>query len=488
MLEPHFLIKIIRSHYIIALYLLFTLLWLPFFTLPFSHDESVFIFIGRGITQGQVLYKDLFDNKGPFLYLVYAALWGLFGLSEVYYRVVFYFFVIISAILLRKISKELFPSLNPRITEISYLLLMSIPTSIPFAISETLVNLLIISAATLILEYKKRQSSLYLVASGFLFSLCILTNFLSVFSLPFVLWLLLEVSKANQKEKSLYGTSPHTLTIFFLSAIIPHLIFSFYLLTSQSLAAFMEVISVFAPAFYIKFANLPYLLIFLTFFLPFIRQNERNAVACAFSLTLSYIPSLNVTPTLTSHYSIFYFPFLSLLIPLTYKNFKILHPTIQVLVIMYLLNIYLNPFIDNNLKVSYLYDNDAYSKERTLAYKELYSNFSKNISGKDIAVFSYDISPYLYLNSTPKIRYPYFIYLFSYTKINYTIEAEYSKRMSESPFEYIIIGQDLYGVSEVPQSVMEHLKNNYTLLYSKEFSPERLSHLGSSKLLLYKRN
>lgn len=53
----------------------FLTLWEPF-TSPFNpcywNDSSIFSLIGRGMSQGLVPYKDLFDHKGPLLFAYYA--------------------------------------------------------------------------------------------------------------------------------------------------------------------------------------------------------------------------------------------------------------------------------------------------------------------------------------------------------------------------------------------------------------------------------
>ena len=44
----------------------------PIYVLNDWYDANVYYTMGRGLVNGAVLYKDLFDHKGPFLYLIYA--------------------------------------------------------------------------------------------------------------------------------------------------------------------------------------------------------------------------------------------------------------------------------------------------------------------------------------------------------------------------------------------------------------------------------
>ena len=47
--------------------------------IPFERDEGVFAYIGRAMWSGERLYTDLYDNKLPGLYLVYALFTRAFG-------------------------------------------------------------------------------------------------------------------------------------------------------------------------------------------------------------------------------------------------------------------------------------------------------------------------------------------------------------------------------------------------------------------------
>ena len=55
------------------------LLYLPFLNEPFERDEGVYATIARGLLEGQVPYRDLFDHKPPLIYGWYALSFLLFG-------------------------------------------------------------------------------------------------------------------------------------------------------------------------------------------------------------------------------------------------------------------------------------------------------------------------------------------------------------------------------------------------------------------------
>jgi hypothetical protein len=55
------------------------LLLMPLFAAPFERDQGVYGVIARGWLEGAIPYRDLWDNKGPVLFLWFAAAFGWFG-------------------------------------------------------------------------------------------------------------------------------------------------------------------------------------------------------------------------------------------------------------------------------------------------------------------------------------------------------------------------------------------------------------------------
>ena len=56
----------------ISIILLFSKATSPLYDGSYSVDDSIFKVIGKGILNGYVPYKDLFDHKGPILFLIQA--------------------------------------------------------------------------------------------------------------------------------------------------------------------------------------------------------------------------------------------------------------------------------------------------------------------------------------------------------------------------------------------------------------------------------
>lgn len=73
---------------LILICLLPIVLYFPFLRAPFERDEGVYATIAQGLLDGQVPYRDLFDNKPPLVYGWYAFSFLLFGESVVAPRIV----------------------------------------------------------------------------------------------------------------------------------------------------------------------------------------------------------------------------------------------------------------------------------------------------------------------------------------------------------------------------------------------------------------
>ncbi|HSC87973.1 MAG TPA: glycosyltransferase family 39 protein, partial [Polyangiaceae bacterium] len=54
----------------------------------FGRDQGIFAVIGRGVLDGKMPYRDLWDFKPPGIFLVYAAAFGVFGNSMIAPRLV----------------------------------------------------------------------------------------------------------------------------------------------------------------------------------------------------------------------------------------------------------------------------------------------------------------------------------------------------------------------------------------------------------------
>lgn len=76
-------------------------------TKPITQDEGVFLAIGKYLSQGQVLYQDIFDHKPPGIHLMLAGLFAIFGTSIWAAKAMLILSVLGSTILVKNISERL---------------------------------------------------------------------------------------------------------------------------------------------------------------------------------------------------------------------------------------------------------------------------------------------------------------------------------------------------------------------------------------------
>lgn len=97
-------------YFLICTSFLFFLLRLPSLFEPYWYgDEGIYQVIGIAIRQGRLLYRDIWDNKPPLLYLLYA----LFNSDQFTLRLVSLFFGILAVITFFFLARKLFSNKLP---------------------------------------------------------------------------------------------------------------------------------------------------------------------------------------------------------------------------------------------------------------------------------------------------------------------------------------------------------------------------------------
>src|SRR3989344_8857918 len=99
-----------RKHYLIFALILFVIFIfrLPSLYEPFWYgDEGIFAAVANNLNQGGVLYQTAWDNKPPMIYLTYAAIFKLFGVSMFWLRLATLALVLTTAVTLYEIAKNI---------------------------------------------------------------------------------------------------------------------------------------------------------------------------------------------------------------------------------------------------------------------------------------------------------------------------------------------------------------------------------------------
>ncbi len=151
------------------------ILRIPTFFEPFSYgDEMIYLTLGEGIRRGLTLYKDIYDNKPPLLYLLAALAGNVF-----WFKAILAFWNLMTIVLFWHLSQALFPKKLKlqKLATIIFSLLTTVPlleghiaNAEAFMIGPTIASFLIL------LTRKANFKNLF--ASGVLFSIA------SLFKIP----------------------------------------------------------------------------------------------------------------------------------------------------------------------------------------------------------------------------------------------------------------------------------------------------------------
>lgn len=166
---------------VVACLSIFSILRIPSLIEPSWYgDEGVYQVIGKALLNGRFLYKEIWDNKPPLLYLYYALVNSdlflirllslLFGAGAI---VVFFF-------LAKKLLKNNFASY---VSTFLYAVLFGLPfLEGNIANSENFMHLPILGSLYLLVSSdEKKRKNLYYLCAGFLLSVAFLTKIVAVF-------------------------------------------------------------------------------------------------------------------------------------------------------------------------------------------------------------------------------------------------------------------------------------------------------------------
>lgn len=168
------------SWFLLLACFLFTILRLPSLIEPHWYgDEGIYQVVGRAIDSGRLLYKEIWDNKPPVLYLLYALVYGnLFGiklLSMIYGLLSVIAFFFLSA----KIFKQ---ELTRYISTVVYLVLFGLPLlEGNIANAENFMLLPVILAAYFVYSYSEKKGIGMLLTAGLLLSVAFVTKVVAMF-------------------------------------------------------------------------------------------------------------------------------------------------------------------------------------------------------------------------------------------------------------------------------------------------------------------
>lgn len=175
--------------WVLGILALVLILRIPTFFEPYYYgDEMIYLTLGQGVRQGLTLYKDVYDNKPPLLYLTAAAAGNLF-----WFKTILCFWSIITIIFFYKLAEKLFT--KRKIVQIASTSIFAILTTIPLFEGNTVNAELFMIGFTIIALYillSDKLNSKRIYFAGLLFGLGTLFKVPAAFDAPIIViyWLI----------------------------------------------------------------------------------------------------------------------------------------------------------------------------------------------------------------------------------------------------------------------------------------------------------
>lgn len=198
----NFLSKFHLPTWVIIILTIVLILRIPSFFEPFSYgDEMIYLTLGEGMRQGLTLYKQIYDNKPPLLYILAALAGNVF-----WFKAILAFWSLGTIILFWKLSEALFPNKAKlqKMATVIFALLTTLPLLEGHIANAENFMIGPILAAFLIL-FTKKQNFKNIFGAGTLFGIASLFKIPAVFDLPVIIafWFVTSGAKKENLKATL---------------------------------------------------------------------------------------------------------------------------------------------------------------------------------------------------------------------------------------------------------------------------------------------
>jgi len=204
--------------FLLAICSVFVLLRIPSLIEPHWYgDEGIYQVVGRALLSGKTLYKDIWDNKPPLLYIIYALVNGNLYLI----KLLSLFAGLFSTVLFFMLSKKIFSNtLSFYISTFVFSILFGLPIlEGNIANAENFMLLPIIGAAYLTLSFFEEKRRKNLIYAGFLLSIATITKIVAIFDFAAFMAFILFSSRvifSNQNARRFIDFFLSTISLLFV--------------------------------------------------------------------------------------------------------------------------------------------------------------------------------------------------------------------------------------------------------------------------------
>ena len=237
-IKPH------KDAWIVILFVLvFILLRLPSLVEPYWYgDEGIYQVIGKALNSGRVLYQDIWDNKPPLIYYIYAIFNGDQFLVRSFSLIVGIFSVISFYFL----GKEFFKKRSSTyLSTFLYVVFFGSPIiEGNIANAENFMHLPIILSAIFLLKYRRDSKKKHIFIAGFLLSIAFMTKIVAIFEFTAFFLFLIVLNHSDflsKKLKNILQIKKFTVEMLFvLGFIFLPVLFTFYFISINAFPDFLS--------------------------------------------------------------------------------------------------------------------------------------------------------------------------------------------------------------------------------------------------------
>lgn len=212
---------------------------LPSFTRSvIDWDESIYLLVGDNILQGGIPYREIWDNKGPLLYFIFAFIIKITARSIIGLRLFTTIWAAITAFLIFLIGKKLYNKISGIFASLFFIILISDLELGGLASNAELFFILPVLIGIYIVLFREINLK-NLFFSGILLGLAFNIKTISIFDFAALLFFIL---LTKIKKKINFLKTVNHLLLFFLGFLVPFFIFVVYFYRKEFLNGFLSTI------------------------------------------------------------------------------------------------------------------------------------------------------------------------------------------------------------------------------------------------------
>ncbi len=204
------------------------LIRLPFVSVPLERDEGEYAYTAQRMDQGEIPYKDVFDQKPPGIFCIYWLIFKTLGTTPESIHMFTYIYTLIEILLIYKLGKMLFGQTVGLVAASIFSLITMEPCVLGHAANTEIFMLLPLIASLIILaSVLKGGSSFPLFVCGLLNGVGFMIKQVALLNATFILaFMLYDFYKSRERRINILTKRYLLFALGFLTILLP--IFAFF--------------------------------------------------------------------------------------------------------------------------------------------------------------------------------------------------------------------------------------------------------------------